>query len=178
MGRKKTIDRDAILDAAEEIVQSRGPAALTIDALAKAIGITKGGVQYSFGSKDAILDAMFERWGQAYNLAVDHFLEQDSSPVGVVKAHIQATALSDESTMAKAAGLMASLTQSPEHLAGTRNWYRERIQHLDIDTESGRNARLAFLAAEGAFLLRHMGLMKIDDETWSSIFDDIKKLTP
>ena len=31
------------------------------------MGITKGGVQYCFGTKDALIDAIFERWGKAYD---------------------------------------------------------------------------------------------------------------
>lgn len=63
MGRQRSIDRDKVLDAAEEIVATQGAAGLTIDAVAKAMGISKGGVQYCFGSKDALIDAMFDRWG-------------------------------------------------------------------------------------------------------------------
>lgn len=63
MGRQRTIDRDKVLDAAENIVLNQGAAALTIDAVAKSMGISKGGVQYCFGNKDALIDAMFERWG-------------------------------------------------------------------------------------------------------------------
>lgn len=48
MGRRKTIDREVLLDAAEHIVTTHGAAALTIDALAKAVGITKGGSAIQF----------------------------------------------------------------------------------------------------------------------------------
>lgn len=57
MGRQRSIDRDKVLDIAEEIVATQGAAGLTIDAVAKAMGISKGGVQYCFGSKDALIDA-------------------------------------------------------------------------------------------------------------------------
>lgn len=43
MGRPRSIDRDKLLDMAEKIVGKDGPAALTIDAVARAAGITKGG---------------------------------------------------------------------------------------------------------------------------------------
>lgn len=39
VGRKKTIDREALLDVAEGIVNRQGAAALTIDAVAKAAGV-------------------------------------------------------------------------------------------------------------------------------------------
>lgn len=42
MGKTRTIDRDHVLDMAEQIVGEQGAAALSIDALAKAAGISKG----------------------------------------------------------------------------------------------------------------------------------------
>ena len=43
-------------------------------------------------------------------------------------------------------------------------------------TEEGRKARLAFLAAEGAFMLRFMGLREIQDTEWQEIMDDVLAL--
>lgn len=176
MGRKKTIDRDALLDAAEEIVRTQGAAALTIDALAKALGITKGGVQYSFGTKDALIDAMFERWGASYDRQFRAIAGDNPDPVTAVRAHIEATRRSDVPSASKAASFMAALLQTPEDLASTRAWYRSRIAKLDMASEEGRRARLAFLATEGAFMLRFFHLMDIGEEEWASILTDIAAL--
>ena len=92
MGRQRTIDRDKVLDTAEEIVITQGAAALTIDAVAKAMGISKGGVQYCFGNKEALIDAMFERWGRSYDEVFNRVIEQDNSPERKILAHLQATA--------------------------------------------------------------------------------------
>ena len=77
---------------------------------------------------------------------------------------------------AKAAGLMATLIQTPEHLASTREWYRSRIAGLDLTTEEGKRARLAFLATEGAFMLRYFGLMDIGQAEWETMFADMQAL--
>lgn len=176
MGRQRTIDREKLLDAAEDIVLHQGAAALTIDAVAKAMGISKGGVQYSFGNKDALIDAMFARWGQSYDEIFQQSILSDDTPEGQVFAHMQATHLHDKAAMAKGAALMASLLQTPEYLQSTRIWYRERIANLDNSTEKGKIARMVFLATEGAFMLRYMGLMEIDDNEWQSIFNDLESL--
>lgn len=42
MGRHKRIDRTSVLDAAEQIVRTQGIASLTIDAVARAAGVTLG----------------------------------------------------------------------------------------------------------------------------------------
>lgn len=51
MGRQRSIDRDKVLDIAEEIVATQGAAGLTIDAVAKAMGISKGGCSIALAAK-------------------------------------------------------------------------------------------------------------------------------
>ncbi|WP_137937369.1 TetR/AcrR family transcriptional regulator [Chitinivorax sp. B] len=176
MGRNKTIDRDKVLDAAEVLITKSGTAGLTLDGVAKAVGISKGGVQYCFGSKDALIDALFERWSKAYEMLFSEVAGADATPVGKVRAHVVATQRSDDHASTKAASLMAALIQTPEYLDSTRDWYQSRIDGLDLANQAGRRARLAFLATEGAFMLRFFGLMKMDDHEWDDIFKDIHEL--
>ncbi|MEX9779471.1 TetR/AcrR family transcriptional regulator [Providencia manganoxydans] len=173
MGRQRTIDRDKVLDAAEDIVIKQGAAALTIDAVAKSMGISKGGVQYCFGNKEALIDAMFDRWSYSYDQIFNREIEKDDSPENRINAHRLATYEHDKTAIAKGAALMASLLQTPEYLESTRTWYRDRLRNLDTSTEQGKRARLMFLATEGAFILRYFGLMDIDDNEWQEMFRDM-----
>ena len=47
-----------------------------------------------------------------------------------------------------------------------------------IERAEDRSARLAFLATEGAFMLRFFGLLEMDDAQWRGIFEDIEGLLP
>ncbi len=71
---------------------------------------------------------------------------------------------------------MAALIQAPEHLEGSNQWYRSRLEGLDLSAPEGRRARLAFLAVEGAFMLRYFRLMDIGQEEWDSMLDDVRAL--
>jgi AcrR family transcriptional regulator len=53
--------RDGILSVAEALLVERGGSALTIDAVAKAAGLSKGGVLYHFPSKASLIEALIER---------------------------------------------------------------------------------------------------------------------
>lgn len=173
MARPRSIDRERLLDAAEEIVHRQGAAALTIDALARACGITKGGVQYAFGTKDDIIDAMFARWNRDYDTKFAAIAGPAADAMQRLRAHLAATREADEVSMTKAASLMAGLMQTPEHLASTQGWYRDRLAGLDITTPEGRRARLAFFACEGAFLLHFLRFMPLEDAEWQAVFEDI-----
>ncbi len=54
-------NREAILDAFERILIDRGAAEATVEAVAEAAGVSKGGLLYHFPSKDALFDAFGER---------------------------------------------------------------------------------------------------------------------
>jgi AcrR family transcriptional regulator len=53
--------QDRILDAAEELVCTRGIAGFTLDAVAQAAGVSKGGLLYHFRSKDSLIAGMQRR---------------------------------------------------------------------------------------------------------------------
>ncbi|ODQ03851.1 MULTISPECIES: TetR/AcrR family transcriptional regulator [Enterobacterales] len=173
MGRQRTIDREKLLETIFDIVMEQGAAALTIDTVAKRMGISKGGVQYCFSSKEAMIDAMFEHWEESYETKFKEVIKNDDSSENRVAAHIYATQAHDQISFAKGASLLAALLQTPEYLQSTKAWYQQRLTGIDTTTEAGKRARLAFLATEGTFLLRYLGLMDINDNEWQSIFEDI-----
>ena len=94
MGRKPTITRNLLLDIAEDIVRSDGAKGLTIEALARSAGVSKGGVQYSFASKDDLVRALIDRWTNQF----DEMLKEDepTTPVAFVHRYIQAMRASQE----------------------------------------------------------------------------------
>lgn len=175
MGRHRTIDRDAILDLAEEIIIGKGAAALTISAVAEAAGISKGGVQSSFGTKEALVRAMLERWFEKENQGFRAELGEREGVTDRVEAHAKLTHLSHDANE-RAAGLLVALLQSPRYLDTTREWYAKRMAGLDAESPEARRAQLAFFAIEGAFYLRYFGLCKMDETQWNRIFGDVAKL--
>lgn len=173
MGRRQSIDRNKVLDAAEQVVTQKGVGGLTIDAVARASGISKGGVQYAFGSKDDLIAAMIDRWEGEFDAEVAELGKSDSSIAGGIRAHAEATRDFDGSSVDRAAVMLAALVQNKDRLAKTRAWYEARLAQIDGSSEAGRRLRLAFLAAEGAFMLRSFGFLPMTNEQWDQVFDDI-----
>ena len=54
--------RTRVLDAAEGIVRAKGVAGLTLDAAARAAGISKGGLLYHYASKEALITGLLARF--------------------------------------------------------------------------------------------------------------------
>ncbi|KNY15311.1 TetR family transcriptional regulator [Shinella sp. SUS2] len=175
-GRPRSIDRDRVLDAAEAIVALDGATGLTFDAVARAAGITKGGVQYCFGTKENLIRSMIERWGSTFEGEVMAHAGDDRSPQSVIRGHLLATRDSDEAEYSRSAVMMTALLQSPEQVASSRVWYTHRLAGLDMDKAEDRQAALAFLAGEGAFLLKAFGLIDITEAQWTALFSDMLAL--
>lgn len=178
MGRTRTIERDKLLDAAEAVTLEKGPAGLTIAAVAEQMGITNGGVQYSFRSKESLIAAMFERWREEYAERIAELCGGAADLTGdaAVRVHIDYAADYEDRSRRGAPSLLVSLLNSPQHMAQVRKWYRECVDMLDVTTEAGRRLRLAFLAMEGAFLMRLFGLIEMDGAEWNCIVADVVAL--
>ncbi|MFG0259116.1 MAG: TetR/AcrR family transcriptional regulator [Phycisphaerales bacterium JB041] len=67
--------REQVLDAAEEMVQERGLAAVSFQQLADAVGLSKASVFHHFPSKEAVAEALVDRcqskYGPAYGAVID-----------------------------------------------------------------------------------------------------------
>ncbi|MBV7395907.1 TetR/AcrR family transcriptional regulator [Mameliella sediminis] len=176
-GRPRSIDRNKVLDAAEALVLDSGAGALSFDAVAKAAGVTKGGVQYAFGTRDNLIRAMITRWGEAFDADVAKRTGPEPSPRQRIQGHLSASRDADAAEHSRSAVMMTALVQHPDQLADTRDWYNTRLAGLDLSKPEDRKLALAFLAGEGAFLLKAFGLMDIGDADWKALFADMLAAT-
>lgn len=177
MGRKQTIDRGALLDAAERVVLREGAGHLTMEAVAAEAGVSKGGVLYAFASKDALVDALVSRVYAAMDKIADDFIAKaGDNALNRARAHVLASQNAETLISERSVALIASFMRSPEYRKGAQEYYAGILDGLDLATPAGRKARLALLACEGALLLRGFEFHPIGPAEWTSIHDDIQEL--
>lgn len=177
MGRKQTIDRGALLDAAERVVLRDGAGQLTMDAVAAEAGVSKGGVLYAFPSKDALIDALFNRvFASMDKIAEDFIARTGGDGDNWARAHVLASRNAETLITERSVALIANFMRSPEYRKGAREYYATILDRLDLGTMAGRKARLALLACEGALLLRGFDFHPISAEDWTAIHDDIQDI--
>lgn len=73
--------RDRLLDSFEELLKEGGSRAATLDAVAAAADVSKGGLLYHFGSKDALVDGMIERLHEQGSADVEQMRTAAEGPV-------------------------------------------------------------------------------------------------
>ncbi|MGF6821319.1 AcrR family transcriptional regulator [Microbacterium sp. ZKA21] len=73
--------RERVLDAFEAILIDDGERAATLDATAKAAGVSKGGLLYHFASKEELAAGLLGRLARLTDLDLERMTDADEGPV-------------------------------------------------------------------------------------------------
>lgn len=76
--REATVER--LLEAAEDMIRQRGAISITITDIAAACGMSQSNVYRFFASKEALWEAIAERWFRELGEAMDGVVVSDASP--------------------------------------------------------------------------------------------------
>lgn len=140
---ERTSVREHILTAAQQLVARDGVKKLTIDGVAAAAKLSRGGVLYHFPSKDALIDGMVRRLVASFQQSLDATIADDPDPRGrFTRAYARLTLLPDESTLQEVGAviyaLIAGLAYNPRLLDPLRetllDWQRQSEAELDPTT--------------------------------------------
>lgn len=87
--------RESLLRVAAQIVLQAGVQALTLDAVAKGAGASKGGLLHHFSTKSELLDALLDHLIERFEADLARFAHADPEPHGrQTRAYINASASS------------------------------------------------------------------------------------
>jgi AcrR family transcriptional regulator len=173
MTRKKSIDPERILDAAERILSARGAHSLTLDMVAAEAGISKGGLTYSFPTKEALLSAMLDRGIARLRARLKPQRGSERAlPCPELRRWLGICRGNSKVNEVKIGAILAALQHAPGSLKSTRSYIRWMLSKFAPDTELGRRARLVFYATQGLFLLQGFGLLTLTAAKRKRIMDD------
>jgi AcrR family transcriptional regulator len=162
MTRKKSIDRERILDAAERVLMKRGAYALTLDVVAAEAGISKGGLTYTFATKEALLTALLDRGVSRFCTRHTPSREPDRGlPHPELRSFLKVCLESSALTEKKVRAILAAILHAPGALKATRSYLDWMLSKFASNTEQGRRARLVFYATQGLFLLQGFDLVTL-----------------
>jgi AcrR family transcriptional regulator len=178
LGRKRVIEPERILDAAEAVVGRQGAAQLTIDAVAAEAGIGKASLLYHYRSKHALIAAVIDRAvrnDNAFNEAKTRNIGQTAS--AVIRGRIAAAAAPlPEEFRAVALHLCAALAQDETLRAAIQDNQRKVISSIAGTSAQPRGALLAYLALEGLKLLESLDYYSWPPKERTKILRDISWL--
>lgn len=158
MGRRRVIDQQLILDAAERVVARDGAANLTLDSVAREAGVGKATVIYDYKTKQALIEAVVDRSFLADNArhaALEAELAGQDSPA--IRSRIRGGAHAPpEDFRAVALNLSAALALDANLRRKMQANQARVIEHVLESSASPRGALLAYLAIEGLKFLEFL----------------------
>jgi AcrR family transcriptional regulator len=176
--------RNVALDAALIIIARDGPGRLTLDAIARESGLSKGGVMHQFRTKEGVLKALLGR-------QMAHFGEFSTRYRAKARAASANPELATEiATVREAANmpnsavlaLLAAMVESPDLMALPRESDLKNIAAIKAEAADPDLAMLRWAAARGLLLGAIFGMSPIgkperdrlfarllDDSQWSAL---------
>lgn len=85
--------RERVLDAYEHVLIAEGERSATLDAVAKAAGVSKGGLLYHFASKEELIAGLLERLS---SLADEDLERMRDAPEGPVAYYVRTSVMEDD----------------------------------------------------------------------------------
>lgn len=147
--RGRPNSREAMLDAAQDVVLEGGAGKLTLDAVAKRAGVSKGGVMYNFPTKDALLKAMVERLVEHNRHAHAQLTASlPDRPGRSLKAYVMNSVRALDVDDRVSGALLAALNSDRKLLAPVAEYFNGRFAKLSQDVPF-EQAALVYLATEG-----------------------------
>ena len=135
-----------------------GAARLTLDAVAKRAGVSKGGVIYNFPSKEALLKAMIERLVTRNTDAhAEITAKLPDKPGRSLKAYVMNSARALDEDDRVSAALLAAVANDPGLLKPAARYFAQRFATISRDLPFER-AALVQLATEGLWMLELLRL--------------------
>jgi AcrR family transcriptional regulator len=165
--------REAVLQAALAIIVRDGVGRLTLDAIAKESGMSKGGVMHQFHSKEAVVTALLERQSAKVDALAEHYIAahgagraqpQLAARIAAAREAINGPAYSISFAIH---GLLA---QDPKLLAISRQRDAASLAAIRAETSDPDLATLRWLAARGLVQLAMVGPNPLSEEERERLF--------
>jgi len=137
MSQKRTTDqtRELIFQACGQILREQGARSLTLEAVARQAGLSKGGLLYHFPNKETLVQALFEYHAAKFDARLLKLAEEEGrSQGGWLRAYMQASV--EEILDPENAGLLVSLYAAGEEFPWVHAFMRRRYDAWQAAVEN------------------------------------------
>lgn len=164
--------RNAAIRAALAIIARDGPARLTLDAIARESGISKGGLTHQFPTKRAVLQALLDRqiehfdaFSRAYT--AEHGAERHPRLAAQIATMREAIARPDSVAVA----ILGAAAEDPSLLAAMRKTDLEAVAAIKAEAADPDLALVRWMAARGLIFSSLLGNCPLSEKERVRLFE-------
>ena len=162
--------RERIFDAAERLVSEVGAGRLTLDAVAQAAGISKGGLLYHFPSKEALVSGLAQRYVRHLRSCIDDARETlPAEPAAQLKACVLGMLGDDPRCKTLGAALLATAANDLTLLEVIRQHVAEQSQELAENPSAFARAAVVALAVDGLKMRESLRIADFSEQQRAAI---------
>ncbi|AWB46577.1 TetR family transcriptional regulator [Paenibacillus sp. CAA11] len=173
---KAEIKKELILKAVSQIVHEEGVEKLTLEAVAKKAGISKGGLLYHFPSKEALLQGMVEHLSNRFLEEFHQKAEEDPRTMGKwTRAYMDASLSCDSEVGDLYTALSAAHFANPELLQVLQEQYFKMQALIEDDAIDPVKSTMIRLALDGLWFAEMFGLAPPHPELRQKIVEELKR---
>jgi AcrR family transcriptional regulator len=168
-----------LLEAAERLVLGEGAGRLTLDAVAREAGVSKGGLLYHFPSKEALVAEMVEHLAiERFERELERRISPDSCDGSWVRAYVEATFEPEDHdrNLTVQSGLFAAVANDPSLLDPLRERYHALQERAENDGVDPALATIARLASDGLWFLELFDIPAVEGELREQVFQHLCEL--
>ncbi|WP_076860344.1 TetR/AcrR family transcriptional regulator [Bradyrhizobium mercantei] len=165
--------RNAALEAATTILTRDGPGRLTLDAIARESGLSKGGVMHQFRTKEAVLRALLEQQMAYFEEFSNRYIARARETTDQPELAAQIATLREAISTPRsgAFALLAAMNENPELMAMPRDVDIEKVARMKAEARDPDLALLRWAAARGLLLSSLFGLSSLTDAERDRLFE-------
>ncbi len=164
-----------VLSAAAKVVSERGVFNLTLDAVAKEAGISKGGLLYHYASKEKLVEDMVDFLAENYVEKIDRRAQEYEDNAGRwTRAFLDVTIHNSNREMN--AGLLAAKAINPALMQPICDAYKYWQGQLLSDGIDPVDAMIVRLAADGIWLSQLLDLEQLDEDMLLKVQERLNEL--
>jgi AcrR family transcriptional regulator len=172
--------RSELLRAAADIATEHGVQAVTLEAVAERAGVSKGGLQYHFRSKQALFDALFAQTLERFEAQMKTSIAADPHPGGAnARAYLHAAM--NEATPAASTNLLRVLVSSMMTDPDARERWAAPMRELSrpdpLPLEQAATLMICRLAADGLWISELLGYQNLSPALRDEIVRQLEVMT-
>lgn len=174
MGRRRTIDRDSMMDAVESVVRKHGLDGLSIDAVAREAGCSKSSVLYDFKNKNALLAAFIRNRVATRQAQLSECRAECRGYAPLLGALIEVMQdKPSEDEVSIAMIIAAGMREAEDCRAHIQQAISDDIAQVLDQSSCTRSGLLAYLALQGLMSLEYLDFHHLPDPLRSQALKDI-----